>query len=287
MKLMMAAFDVLAIAALFWLLRVAGRDPRRTADLCVAAAAGVGIRRQRAYRCRGRRPAGAGIAVVYRAAGSSWTGIVLAAAVLTKFLPAAVLPAFWHPRDWRLPVAFAITVLVLYLAVQQCGLARIRLPRRLYVARKASPTATASSCCNSSVRSSPLPDWAGRLYIAAGAGCAGHTGSALCFRHGHAGSAGRACRRAVASGADPWRRIAGDGVAALSVVFRLARTAGLPRADPQRALDAGGRAAACAWRDRASRSCPASVYVPAAILALLDLRRIRRLHIQPQTAGSA
>ena len=28
---------------------------------------------------------------------SVWTGIVLAAATLTKFLPAVVLPAFWRP----------------------------------------------------------------------------------------------------------------------------------------------------------------------------------------------
>ena len=46
---------------------------------------------------------------------------MLAAATLTKFLPAVVLPAFWRPRDWRLPVAFAATLVVLYLPYVSVG----------------------------------------------------------------------------------------------------------------------------------------------------------------------
>ena len=52
---------------------------------------------------------------------SIWTGIVLAAATLTKFLPAVVLPAFWRPRDWRLPVAFVVTLVVFYLPYSLIG----------------------------------------------------------------------------------------------------------------------------------------------------------------------
>ena len=62
MKLMIAAFDALAIVAL-----IAAAAHRRTrsggtADLCLAAAAGLGVRRQCAYRWRGCRPAGPGAA---------------------------------------------------------------------------------------------------------------------------------------------------------------------------------------------------------------------------------
>ena len=42
------------------------------------------------------------------------TGVVLAAAALTKFLPAVVLPAFWRPRDWRLLAAFVLSVGAFY-----------------------------------------------------------------------------------------------------------------------------------------------------------------------------
>jgi hypothetical protein len=52
---------------------------------------------------------------------SIWTGILLAAATLTKFLPAVVLPAFWRPRDWRLPVAFAVTLAAFYLPYSLIG----------------------------------------------------------------------------------------------------------------------------------------------------------------------
>ncbi len=50
-----------------------------------------------------------------------WTGILLALAALTKFLPAVVLPAFWRPKDWRLLIAFGATVLVLYLPYLSAG----------------------------------------------------------------------------------------------------------------------------------------------------------------------
>ena len=41
-------------------------------------------------------------------------GVLLAGAFLVKFLPAALAPAFWRRRDWRLPLAGALTVLALY-----------------------------------------------------------------------------------------------------------------------------------------------------------------------------
>jgi hypothetical protein len=49
------------------------------------------------------------------------TGIALALAALTKFLPVVTLPAFWRPWNWRLPLAFALTVVALYLPYALIG----------------------------------------------------------------------------------------------------------------------------------------------------------------------
>jgi alpha-1,6-mannosyltransferase len=43
------------------------------------------------------------------------TGALLAAAVLTKPLALAALPAFWRPWDWRVPTAFPATAVLVYL----------------------------------------------------------------------------------------------------------------------------------------------------------------------------
>ena len=42
-------------------------------------------------------------------------GLLLGGAILVKFLPAAIAPALWRRWDWRLPVACASIVIVLYL----------------------------------------------------------------------------------------------------------------------------------------------------------------------------
>ena len=120
MKLMMLAFDVLAMGALALLLRVAGRDP---AELLIYAWLPLPV-----WEFAGNAhvdAAAAGLlalALLVAVRGRSvWTGVVLAAATLTKFLPAVVLPAFWRPRDWRLPVAFAVTLAGLYLPYVAVG----------------------------------------------------------------------------------------------------------------------------------------------------------------------
>ncbi len=43
-----------------------------------------------------------------------WTGVALACAVLTKFLPAVVAPALWRRWDWRLPATGLLTAVALY-----------------------------------------------------------------------------------------------------------------------------------------------------------------------------
>ncbi len=113
MKLMMALFDALAIGALIWLLRIAGRDP---AELLIYAWLPLPV-----WEFAGNAHVDAMatgllvLALLLSMRGRVlWSGVVLAAATLTKFLPAAVLPAFWRPRDWRLLAAFAATLVVLY-----------------------------------------------------------------------------------------------------------------------------------------------------------------------------
>ncbi|MGH7089060.1 MAG: glycosyltransferase 87 family protein [Stellaceae bacterium] len=42
-------------------------------------------------------------------------GVALAGAALVKFFPAAVLPALYRRGDWRMPLAFALTIVLAYL----------------------------------------------------------------------------------------------------------------------------------------------------------------------------
>ena len=120
MKLMMAAFDALAIGALARLLWIAGRDP---AELLIYAWLPLPV-----WEFAGNAhvdAAAAGLLALALLAAVRgrvvWTGVVLAAATLTKFLPVVVLPAFWRPPDWRLPAAFAVTVIALYLPYAMIG----------------------------------------------------------------------------------------------------------------------------------------------------------------------
>jgi alpha-1,6-mannosyltransferase len=113
MKFVMAGFDLLAIATLLVLLRIIGRDP---AELLIYAWLPLPV-----WEFAGNAHVDAAVAGLLSLAllltvGSrwAWTGVVLALATLTKFLPAVVVPAFWRPWNWRLPLAFALTVGTLY-----------------------------------------------------------------------------------------------------------------------------------------------------------------------------
>jgi hypothetical protein len=50
-----------------------------------------------------------------------WTGVALAAATLVKFYPAVAAPALYRRWDWRLPAAFVLTIIVLYLPYLSVG----------------------------------------------------------------------------------------------------------------------------------------------------------------------
>jgi alpha-1,6-mannosyltransferase len=120
MKLVMLAFDVLALGTLAWLLRVAGRAP---AELLIYAWLPLPVWEFAGSAHVDAAAAGLiALALLAVTRGRSvWTGILLALAALTKFLPAVVLPAFWRPKDWRLLIAFGATVLVLYLPYLSAG----------------------------------------------------------------------------------------------------------------------------------------------------------------------
>ena len=113
MKAIMTAFDLGTIVALLRLLRLAGRNP---AEVLIYAWLPLPVWE---FVGNGHIDAAASglltlalLIAAYRRQAS--TGIMLAAATLTKFLPAIVLPAFWRPRDWRLLAAFVLSLGVFY-----------------------------------------------------------------------------------------------------------------------------------------------------------------------------
>jgi hypothetical protein len=179
MKLMMLAFDVLAIIALVPLLRIADRDP---AELLIYAWLPLPV-----WEFAGNAHIDAVatgllalallLAVRRRAV---WTGIVLAAATLTKFLPAVVLPAFWRPNDWRLPTAFVAALCALYLPYLSVGWNVFG-----FLGGYASEEGFASGhgffvlqLIDALVE---LPNWTSRLYIALALGVLGVIGARFAF----------------------------------------------------------------------------------------------------------
>jgi hypothetical protein len=120
MKAVMTGFDVAAIAGLLQLLRIAGRDPAEVltyawlplpiwefvgnGHIDAAAAGLLAVALLFAARSRG---------VI--------VGIVLSAAALIKFLPVVVLPAFWRAGKWRMIAAFLVTTVALYLPFLSVG----------------------------------------------------------------------------------------------------------------------------------------------------------------------
>ena len=59
--------------------------------------------------------------LAYRRNSQVATGIVLACAVLVKFIPVALFPALYKRWGWKMPLAFAITVVVAYLPYLSVG----------------------------------------------------------------------------------------------------------------------------------------------------------------------
>jgi alpha-1,6-mannosyltransferase len=120
MKIVMVAFEMMGVACMLGVLCLAGLPPARlliyawnpVATWCFAEnghidAIVVGF---------------TGLALLLRAKqAQAATGVTLGAATLTKFLPAAIAPALWRRGDWRMPVAFAATLVLLYLPYIRAG----------------------------------------------------------------------------------------------------------------------------------------------------------------------
>jgi len=114
MKAAMVGFEAIAVALLLRLLALAGQKPTRIAiyawhPLPVWEFAGNG------------HIDAAIVALVALALWSarrerSWlAGLTLAGAALVKFYPAAIFPALWRRRDWRMPAIFAAAAVLAYL----------------------------------------------------------------------------------------------------------------------------------------------------------------------------
>lgn len=164
MKLVMAGFDALAIVVLLTLLRRLGRDP---AEVVAYAWLPLPV-----WEFAGNAhidAAAAGLlalALLFSAHGrSAATGCVLAAATLTKLLPAVVLPAFWRPRDRALPTAFLLTVIAFYLPYISVSWHVLGfLPS--YVTQEHIATGGGVYLLEVLHRMVPLPDWAVPGYAA-------------------------------------------------------------------------------------------------------------------------
>jgi hypothetical protein len=162
-KLMMALFDAMAIGALAWLLPVAGRD---RSEVLIYAWLPLPV-----WEFAGNAhidAAAAGLLAIASLAAVHgrmvWTGVLLAAATLTKYLPAVTLPAFWRPPDWRLPLAFAAAVVLLYLPYATAGWQVLGfLPG--YAAEEGAQNGHGFFLLQLLERVTALPDWAPTLYI--------------------------------------------------------------------------------------------------------------------------
>jgi hypothetical protein len=120
MKAVMLGFDLLAIGIMLWLLALAGLDPAR---IVIYAWNPLVVWE---YAGNGHVDAAAigfiALALLARGRGrSALAGAALGAAVLVKFLPAALFPAFWRRWDWRMPATAAGLIVALYLVYIGAG----------------------------------------------------------------------------------------------------------------------------------------------------------------------
>ncbi len=272
MKLMMAVFDALAIAALAWLLRMAGREP---AELLIYAWLPLPV-----WEFAGNAhvdAAAAGLLALALLAAvrgrAVWTGVVLAAATLTKFLPAVVLPAFWRPPDWRLPTAFAVALAVFYLPYASIGWQALG-----YLGGYASEEGFENGrgifllqLLDSIVT---LPGWVSRVYIALALGALGLLGARFAFGGKLPTAPGARlslqARQAVILGAAVLVAVSPHYPWYFGWLAPLACLAPLPSV-----LWMLAAAPLLAHGAFEHLTVPGAVYGPAAILAVLDLRRSR------------
>jgi alpha-1,6-mannosyltransferase len=271
MKLVMAGFDALALGALTWLLRVADRPP---AELLIYAWLPLPIWEFAGSAHVDAVAAGVlALALVVAARRRAvWTGILLAFATLTKFMPAVVVPAFWRPRDWRLPIAFACAVVVLYIPYLSVGW-RVFGFLGGYVSEEGVESGHGIFLLQLLGSVATLPAWSGAAYIAGSLAVIG----ALAARFGFSGALPAAAGPRVLLVA---RQAAILGAAVLVAVsphypWYFAWLAPLACLAPiPSILWMLAAAPLLAHGAVEALIVPGAVYIPAAVLALRDLRRL-------------
>lgn len=163
MKTVMLAFDLLALGATLLILQACGLPPSRILlyawnPLVVWEFAGGAHVDALATGFS----ALALLAVVRARPG--WGGAGLAAAVLCKLLPAAIAPALWRPREWRLPIVAAAVTLAGYAAYASAGWRVLGfLPG--YASEE---ELGGGGVLLLSLMPTPLPDWATPAYAVVG-----------------------------------------------------------------------------------------------------------------------
>lgn len=93
-------------------------------------------------------------------------GVMLAAATLVKFLPAAIVPAFWRRWDWRLPLAGGLAAIALYACYLGAGRGVLGfLPG--YAAEEGVNDGSGFWLLEGLGLVTPLPGWAGPAFVLA------------------------------------------------------------------------------------------------------------------------
>jgi hypothetical protein len=268
MKAAMAGFDILAIACLAALLR----DMHRSrAALLIYAWCPLPIWE---FAGSGHIDAAASgllvLSLLLAARGRHVPlGITLTLATLTKFLPGVVLPAFWRPGRWRVLAAFVAAAIVLYLPY-------IGIGRRVlgflpgYTSEEGLRSGQGIFLLDALSRIVPMPAWTAVVYFAVVLAIL----AALAYRFAFVGDAPggpeQRARQAAVLGAVllvaisphyPWYF---GWLAPLACLAPLASVLWLLAAAP---LLAHGSVEYLI--------VPATVYVPAAALAVHDLHKAR------------
>jgi alpha-1,6-mannosyltransferase len=283
MKVMIAAFDALAMVALMLLLRVAGRDP---AELLIYAWLPLPVWENAGNAHIDGAAAGLlALALLVAVRGRSiWTGMVLAAATLTKFLPAVVLPAFWRPRDWRLAVAFVVTLVVFYLPYSLIGWQVLGfLPG--YFTEEGFANGQGIFLLQLLGSVVTLPAWASKVYIVLVLAVLGLLAARFAFATARPAASGARvlmqARKAVILGTVLLVALSPHYPWYLEWLAPLACLAPLPGV-----LWILAAAPLLAHGSFEYLAVPATVYVPAVILAAIELRR-RLLPASPRALRSA
>jgi alpha-1,6-mannosyltransferase len=285
MKLMMTLIDALAVGALARLLPMAGRE---RSELLIYAWAPLPVWEFAGNAHVDALAAGLlALALLASVRGRVfWTGIVLAAATLTKFLPAVVLPAFWRPPHWRLPLVFAASVAALYLPYAASG-SRVLGFLPGYAAEEGFANGRGIFLLDLLGRFATLPDWASAAYIALALGGIGLLGACFAFGGKLPAAPGARltlqARQAVILGAAMLVAVSPHYPWYFGWLAPFACLAPLPSV-----LWMLAAAPLLAHGSLEYLAVPGAVYGPAAVLAVFDLRRCgtRASPIPPQAVRS-